>query len=114
MESALQDATDDAGSFSVPRRRSADLYQRATGSLVSGVNHNLRYSPPFPLYFERGEGPLKWDADGNEYVDYQLGSAALLLGHRADLAEAAAVSGIPSAPHENEIVWGELVTSIVP
>ena len=35
----------------------------------------------FPLYMTHGQGPLKWDVDGNEYVDYVSGHGALLLGH---------------------------------
>ncbi len=34
-----------------------------------------------PVYIERAVGSREWDVDGNEYVDYSMGSAALLLGH---------------------------------
>jgi glutamate-1-semialdehyde 2,1-aminomutase len=112
VESALQVAADDWGRFPEGRGHSAALYERGSTALVSGVNHNLRYTEPFPLYFARGEGPIKWDVDGNEYVDYQLGSAALLLGHQP--FDFDGLTGIPSAPHENEVVWGEQVTSMVP
>ena len=115
MKSTPEVAVDPWGRFPEGRQRSAALFERASQSLVSGVNHNGRYTEPFPLYFARGEGAVKWDVDGNEYVDYQLGNAALLLGHRPDVADAAArLVGISSASHENEIEWAELVTSIVP
>src|SRR5882762_9890255 len=33
------------------------------------------------IVFVRGEGPLIWDADGNEYVDYHAAFAPHFLGH---------------------------------
>ena len=30
----------------------------------------------------RGEGPLTWDAEGNEYVDYHATFAPHFLGHK--------------------------------
>src|SRR3712207_6949450 len=47
----------------------------------SGVAHDVRYMRPHPIFVERAAGALKWDADGHEYVDYQGGHGALILGH---------------------------------
>jgi glutamate-1-semialdehyde 2,1-aminomutase len=35
-----------------------------------------------PLVAERGLGPRIWDADGNEYIDMNMGYGPLLFGHR--------------------------------
>ena len=34
-----------------------------------------------PVEFVRGEGALLWDAEGNEYLDFQTGLAVNSLGH---------------------------------
>jgi predicted acetylornithine/succinylornithine family transaminase len=34
-----------------------------------------------PVEFVRGEGPLLWDAEGNEYLDFQTGLAVNSIGH---------------------------------
>jgi len=60
---------------------SARNYQRARELFPSGVTHLIRYLRPHPLFVERAQGPLKWDVDGNEYVDYLGGHGALILGH---------------------------------
>jgi glutamate-1-semialdehyde 2,1-aminomutase len=102
--------------FAEARPRSAELSERASGSLVAGVNHNIRATRPFPLYFDRADGARKWDVDGNEYVDYSMGSASLLLGHLPKLGADAlsGLTGIPATSHENEVEWAELVKSMVP
>ncbi|TMK25547.1 MAG: acetylornithine/succinylornithine family transaminase [Actinobacteria bacterium] len=35
----------------------------------------------FPVEFVRGEGPLLWDAEGNEYLDFLCGISVTSLGH---------------------------------
>ena len=37
---------------------------------------------PHPVLMERGEGPYLFDADGNKYIDFQIGFGSLILGHR--------------------------------
>ena len=60
---------------------SAERYRDAVGIFPGGVTHDNRYAEPFPLYITHGQGPRKWDVDGNEYIDYVSGHGALLLGH---------------------------------
>lgn len=62
--------------------RSAAMFERARQSLVGGTTGNLRYFPPYPLYFTGGIGSCMKDVDGNEYVDCFLCNGPLLLGHR--------------------------------
>lgn len=73
-------------------KRSQELFARAQKSIAGGVNSGIRkLEQPVPLYFTHGEGPRCWDADGNVYLDYQLGQGALLYGHApAGLAAAIA------------------------
>ncbi len=34
-----------------------------------------------PLVAERGEGSRLWDADGNEFIDFNMAYGPLILGH---------------------------------
>lgn len=66
------------------RGRSRELYERAQGSLVEGVNSPSRGAAvyaPGPVFLERGAGSHVWDADGNEYVDFMMSFGALIQGH---------------------------------
>src|SRR5690606_12196413 len=85
----------------------------------SGITHDGRHLKPYGIYVERAEGPRKWDADGNEYVDYYGGHGALLLGHNHPEVMAAVEQAIArgthfGANHEAEIGWGRLVRDLVP
>jgi len=57
------------------------LHERALRHFPDGITHDIRYFTPFPLYVERSDGAYKWDADGNEIIDFINGHGALLLGH---------------------------------
>ena len=99
--------------------RSAELYNRSKNVFPSGVNHDLRYADPFPLGIARGKGARKWDVDGNEYVDYGMGSASLLLGHAHPAVVEALVQAAPggsqfSQLNEAEVEWGERVCRLIP
>jgi len=66
--------------------RSEQLHEQALGIFPGGVNSSLRAAErPVPLAFSHGHGSRITDVDGNEYIDYQLGQGALILGH-ADAA----------------------------
>ena len=84
-----------------------------------GVTHDMRHETPFPLYVARADGSRKWDADGNEIIDYVMGHGSLLLGHQypavVDAVAAQTQLGTHyGASHELEIRWGELVHRLVP
>jgi len=38
----------------------------------------------FPLTLVRGKGPLVWDSDGKEYIDFMTGYGVALIGHSND------------------------------
>ena len=99
--------------------RSAELFHRSKDVFPSGVNHDLRFADPFPLCIARGKGARKWDVDGNEYVDFGMGSASLLLGHAHPAVVEALVQAAPggstfSQPNEAELEWGERVCRLIP
>src|SRR5690606_25438835 len=100
--------------------RSRELLARARKSLAGGVSSDVRVSmKPFPLYFERGEGALLYDADGNAYIDYALGQGPLILGHSPPAVleavdEAMRRGQIFAGQHELEIEAAEAVVELVP
>jgi glutamate-1-semialdehyde 2,1-aminomutase len=64
--------------FEVSRQRIAQSAQYLAG----GVGSNFRMGiSPTPLVFERAEGPILFDADGNRLIDYYLGMGPMILGH---------------------------------
>src|SRR3954463_11333595 len=96
------------------------LFERATQSIPAGVNSGIRkMEQPVPLYFQRGEGPRVWDADGNECIDFQIGQGALLYGHApAGMAEAIAAQARLgthwAAQSELEIEVAERLQAMIP
>lgn len=67
--------------YGAQRPKSRALYAEMRERVAGGVGHDLRFSPITPIYIERAAGARKWDIDGNEYLDFGMGNAALLLGH---------------------------------
>ena len=100
--------------------RSAALFPRFKQFFPSGgAGHDGYVADPFPLTIDRGQGPRKWDVDGNEYIDFGMGSASLLLGHSHPevvdaLIEAAPRGSHYGAPVEKVLEWGERVCNMVP
>ena len=65
------------------------------------------------------QGPVKWDVDGNRYVDYFGGHGALILGHHHPVVMEAVHAALDrgthfGACHEAEVRWAELVRQMVP
>jgi len=61
--------------------RSAELFERAVQRTPFGVHSNYRYAAPHPLFIARARGVTIWDADGNEYLDFNMGFGSLQSGH---------------------------------
>ena len=61
-------------------KKSAQLYRQGEDTIPGG-GHQSRVVHPFPHYVNEARGALKWDVDGNELVDYNMGFGALLIGH---------------------------------
>jgi glutamate-1-semialdehyde 2,1-aminomutase len=99
--------------------RSAMLYAKFKAVFPTGVSHDMRATDPFPLCIARGQGSRKWDVDGNEYIDFGMGSASLLLGHAHPAVVEALVKVAPDGSHygqpiEAELEWGERVHALIP
>lgn len=59
------------------------LLGRARESIAGGDSSTMRVLPyHLPTVVERGEGPLIWDVDGNEYIDMNMAYGPLIFGHR--------------------------------
>ena len=98
---------------------SAAAYMAARRVLPGGVAHDTRYMRPHPLYVENAGGARKRDLDGHEYVDYQGGHGALILGHSHPEVTARVVEQLGrgthyGANHKLETRWAELVCEMVP
>jgi len=61
--------------------RSGQLWQRAKTWTPLGVHSNYRFLEPYPFFASRAHGVNLWDADGNEYLDFNMGFGALQSGH---------------------------------
>ena len=98
---------------------SAALYRDALGMLPSGIAHDSRWMKPHPLYVERGEGPLKWDVDGNRLIDLFGGHGSHLLGHCPPGVTQAVQKQVArgsqfGAGHAAELDWARLIQQMVP
>jgi glutamate-1-semialdehyde 2,1-aminomutase len=93
--------------------KSIQLFDQAKNLLPGGVDSPVRAFRAVggqPIFFERGQGPILTDVDGNRYIDYVLSWGPLILGHAhprvvAALQEAVGKGtsyGAPS-PLENEL-----------
>ncbi len=100
--------------------RSAELYPQFKELFPSGgAGHDGYVADPFPIAIARGQGPRKWDVDGNEYIDFGMGSASLLLGHAHPDIVDALVKAAPAGSHyggpvEAMLEWGERVHDLIP
>ena len=99
--------------------KSAAAWQEARRVLPGGVAHDTRYMTPHPLYVAHAEGARKRDLDGHDYVDYQGGHGALILGHShpevtARVAEQLTRGTHFGANHLAETTWSELVCQMIP
>lgn len=98
---------------------SADLALEAKELFPSGVTHDARHLKPYGLYVERAAGPIKWDVDGNDYVDFYGGHGALLLGHAHPQVTAAAQAAMADSTQfgsgqRREIAWAKAVKRLCP
>lgn len=62
-------------------RKSMEIFQLTRELVPYGVSSNYRALEPYPLYFSRGVGSKLYDADGNEYIDFNMAFGVLVAGH---------------------------------
>ncbi|MCI0448697.1 MAG: aminotransferase class III-fold pyridoxal phosphate-dependent enzyme [Chlorobi bacterium] len=100
------------------------LYARALG-LIPTVTQTLAKGPGqyikgvAPKYLVKGKGSHVWDADGNEYIDYNMGIGPISLGYCYDKVDEAITSQLKngitfSQMHPLEVEVAELIREIVP
>jgi glutamate-1-semialdehyde 2,1-aminomutase len=98
---------------------SKPLAEKAQGLFAQGVTHVSRSMSPFPVYMERGQGSLKWDVDGNEYIDYKTGHGSMILGQAHPAVVEAVQTQMANGTHLSsgtrlEVEWAEAVTRLIP
>ncbi len=102
--------------------KSSELYQEALKTIPGGVNSPVRAFNGVggsPIFIERADGPLIFDADGKAYIDYVGSWGPMILGHNhAVIREAvidAAQRGLSfGAPTALEVSMAKLVSELVP
>jgi glutamate-1-semialdehyde 2,1-aminomutase len=101
--------------------KSQSLFEQALKIIPGGVNSPVRACKSVgadPLFIERGEGCLIYDADGNRFIDYIGSWGPLILGHRhpavVDAITAVLERGTSfGAPTDLEIQLAEMVIDAV-
>jgi glutamate-1-semialdehyde 2,1-aminomutase len=96
--------------------RSAELHARARQSLPLGVASSFQTYDPYPLFMTDARGSRIWDADGNEYIDFDMAFGVLAAGHsHPKLAEAlqrrVANGTCYTFPVEDSIILAEEIKS---
>ena len=92
--------------------KSAALHERAKKSLPLGVASSFQSYEPYPLFMTDARGSRIWDADGNEYVDFDMAFGVLAAGHSHPLfAEAIAARAANGTcytfPVEDSVILAE-------
>lgn len=101
-------------------QQSRELWERARQVLPGGVSSNVRLlAQPHPLFFERAEGALIYDVDGNVYIDYMMSQGPMILGHSpAAVIEAVNTAmrqgQLYAAQHRLEIEVAETLVRLIP
>ncbi|MEJ2223114.1 MAG: glutamate-1-semialdehyde 2,1-aminomutase [Desulfobacterales bacterium] len=101
---------------------SLELFKRAVNLIPGGVNSPVRACKSVgaePIFIDRAEGCLIFDADGNRYIDYIGSWGPLILGHRHPAVVGAVVSVLErgtsfGAPIDLEVQLAEKVIEAVP
>jgi glutamate-1-semialdehyde 2,1-aminomutase len=104
------------------RRRSREIFDRASKLLVGGVNSPVRAFRSVggePLIIDHGAGQFLYDADGNQLLDFVCSWGAILLGHAnpaitaaiADQAKRGTSFGVTT---ELEVELASLITRAIP
>jgi glutamate-1-semialdehyde 2,1-aminomutase len=99
--------------------KSAALFEKAKTYFPGGVNSPVRAFRSVgghPLFIEKGEGAVIYDADGNAFIDYCCSWGPLILGHAnkrvLDAVSATMVKGTSfGAPTRLENELAELILS---
>jgi glutamate-1-semialdehyde 2,1-aminomutase len=102
--------------------RSEDLFLDAQSVIPGGVNSPVRAFKGVggsPLFFEKGEGPYLFDADGKRYIDYVGSWGPMITGHAnkgvIEAVQKQLTKGLSyGAPTELETTMAKKVCSLIP
>lgn len=102
--------------------RSEDLFLDAQTVIPGGVNSPVRAFKGVggsPIFFEKGEGPYLFDADGKRYIDYVGSWGPMITGHAnkgvIEAVQSQLLQGLGyGAPTELETRMAKKVCSLVP
>lgn len=88
----------------------SQTFSKAPTQFVQGVA---------PTFVERAQGCHVWDVDGNEYIDYPMALAPIVLGHNDPDVTAAVTAQMQqgtaySLPHKLEVEVAELLAEVIP
>ena len=61
--------------------RSRELLERAKAALPMGIASSFQNYDPYPTFMRESLGSRIWDADGNEYIDFDMAFGVLAAGH---------------------------------
>ncbi|MDZ4712244.1 MAG: aminotransferase class III-fold pyridoxal phosphate-dependent enzyme [bacterium] len=103
---------------------SEKIFERSVG-LIPANTQTLAKGPTqwvkgvAPKYLVKGKGSHVWDADGNEYIDYNMGIGPIVLGYCYDKVDNAIrkqlEDGITfSLVHPLEVELAEKIKSVIP
>ena len=104
--------------------QSEKLLERALRTIPLGSQTFSKSKTQYPLgvspfFIQRGKGSRVWDVDGNEYVDFINGLAAITLGYGDPDVDAAVRAQLEdgvifSLPHPLEVQVAEEIVNLVP
>jgi len=98
---------------------SAQLMQRASEYMPSGITRTLAWFAPYPIVFERGSGANVFDVDGHRYIDMFSNGLSLMHGHAyapvdAALREALSRGTAWPGASDAQVDFAELLCDRVP
>ena len=99
--------------------KSLAAWQKNRSVMPAGVGSIFRLADPFPMVIKQAEGARVWDADDNEYLDFNLGFSTLILGNAPEEVQAAIRAALPRGTHygqchEHEYAFARLFCDMVP
>jgi glutamate-1-semialdehyde 2,1-aminomutase len=106
------------------RFRSSRAWQERAHRVIPGGSHTYakgddQYPRLAPGFIDRGHGCHVWDVDGNEFIEYNMGGRAVVLGHGHEPVVAAAYRAMAAGtsfvrPHRLEVECAERFLETVP
>ena len=102
-----------------PTPAEQELLEKAAKYLPGANAGNVVMDPRRPFILREGRGSRVWDAGGDEYIDYAMGSGPMVLGHAHPdvveaVVEAARKGSTFFATNEKAVLLAEEIVKAVP